>query len=200
MTNRAPHIDWTYSGKPDGFFGTGATAAEQALVWAFGLAGTAILAWVWWTSDLAWTWWQYAVAALLALDVLGGVAANALNSCKRFYHSPLKPEETGFVAFSKNHLLFSILHVHSLIVGIFLGNGNWAYGVVWYLALVASTVLVMRTPLYLQRPLALGLITLAILLNMYLIPPVAGFEWLIPALFLKIIYGHNVREEPYRPA
>ena len=39
----------------------------------------------------------------------------------------------------------------------------------------------------------------AILANLYLIRPVPGFEWLIPALFLKIVYGHIVREEPYRP-
>ncbi len=26
-------IDWNYSGKPDEFFGTGATTAERALVW-----------------------------------------------------------------------------------------------------------------------------------------------------------------------
>lgn len=39
----------------------------------------------------------------------------------------------------------------------------------------------------------------AILANLYLIRPVPEFEWLIPALFLKIVYGHIVREEPYRP-
>jgi hypothetical protein len=75
---------------------------------------------------------------------------------------------------------------------------NWGYGAFWYLALVLSTVLVLFTPLYLQRPLAMGLIMTAILLNFYFIQPVVGFEWFVPALFLKIIYGHVVREEPYR--
>ena len=198
MKNTPIIIDWNYSGTPDGFFGTGATKAEQAIVWFFGLLGTALLVWVWRTNSMNWMWWQYAIAALLALDVLGGVVANSLNSCKRFYHSPVKPEETGFTGLSKNHFVFSALHVHPLIIGLLFGNINWGYGAFWYLALVLSTVLVLFAPLYLQRPLAMGLIMTAVLLNFYFIQPVVGFEWFIPALFLKIIYGHVVREEPYR--
>jgi hypothetical protein len=199
MENTSTHIEWKYSGKPDGFFGTGATAAEQSLVWAFGLIGTGILGYAAWTRSIPWTWWQYLIAGLLALDVLGGVVANALNSCKRFYHSPLQPEETGFTALAKNHLAFTSFHVHPLLVGLFFGNLNWGYGLFWYAALILCSVLILRSPLYLQRPLALGSIMIAILLNMYIIPPVLGFEWLVPALFLKIVYGHLVREEPYRP-
>jgi hypothetical protein len=65
--------------------------------------------------------------------------------------------------------------------------------------LVLSALALLQMPLYLQRPAALGIILIAILLNLYILPPVWGFEWLIPALFLKIVYGHLVREEPYRP-
>jgi hypothetical protein len=197
--NKTPIIiDWTYSGATDGFFGTGATKAERAMVWIFGLLGTAVLGWYWRTSSINWAWWQYAIAALLALDVLGGVAANSLNSCKRFYHSPIKPQETGLTSLSKNHFAFTAIHVHPLLIGLLFGNMNWGYGLFWYLALVLSAVLVMSIPLYLQRPLAMGLIMTAILLNLYFIQPVIGFEWLVPALFLKIVYGHIVREEPYR--
>jgi hypothetical protein len=197
--NKTPIIiDWTYSGVADGFFGTGATKAERAMVWIFGLLGTALLGWYWRTSSINWAWWQYTIAALLALDVLGGVAANSLNSCKRFYHSPIKPQETGLTGLSKNHFAFIAIHVHPLLIGLLFGNMNWGYGLFWYLALVLSAVLVMSIPLYLQRPLAMGLIMTAILLNFYFIQPVIGFEWLVPALFLKIVYGHIVREEPYR--
>jgi hypothetical protein len=198
MNNKDIRIDWKYSGKPDGFFGTGATSAEQVLVWGFGLVGTALLFWVW-RSTSNWAWWQYAVAALIALDVLGGVVANSLNSCKRFYHAPIQSEETGFTGLAKNHLAFTALHVHTLIIGLLFGKMNWGYGLFWYLALLLSSVVVLRAPLYLQRPLALGLIMLAILANVYFIAPVSGFEWFVPALFLKIVYGHLVREEPYRP-
>ncbi len=193
-----PNIDWNYSGKPDGFFGTGATVLEQTLVWAFGLLGIALLGWHWRTISLPWSWWQYAIAALITLDVLGGVVANSLNSCKRYYHSPVKPEETGFNALAKNHMAFTALHVHPILIGLLFGNMNWIYGLFWYALMMAASFVILRIPLYLHRPAALGIIMTAILLNFYFIPPVSGFEWFVPALFLKIIYGHIVREEPYR--
>ena len=198
MQNERSKIDWSYSGMPDGFFGTGATVAEQTIVWVFGLLGTGILGWVVWTHSILWAWWQFAVAAMLALDVLGGVVANALNSCKRFYHSPVKPEETGFTGLAKNHFAFTAFHVHTVIVGVLFGKLDFGYGFFWYFALLASTVVVLRLPLYLRRPAALGIIMLAVLVNLYIFHPVIGFEWLVPALFLKIVYGHVVQEEPYR--
>lgn len=191
-------IEWTYSGKPDGFFGTGATQAEQNLVWLFGVVSTALLSWFWWHNAMDWYWWQYAIALLLALDVLGGVVANSLNSCKRFYHSPVQPEETGFTALAKNHFIFTALHVHPIIIGLLFGNMNLSYGAIWYFVLVTFSGNILRMPLYLHRPAAMGIIMLAILVNYYIIPPIAGFEWFIPALFLKIVYGHIVQEEPYR--
>ena len=145
-----------------------------------------------------WSWWQYAIALLLALDVLGGVVANSLNSCKRFYHSPIQPEEIGFTALAKNHFIFTALHIHPLIIGLIFGNINLTYGAMWYFILVTFSGNILRLPLYLHRPAAMGIIMLAILVNYYVLPPVAGFEWFIPALFLKIVYGHIVREEPYR--
>lgn len=199
MNQQPVHIHWQYSGKPDGFFGTGATRQEQMLVWCFGLLATALAGWAVWEKAIPWTGWQYVIAGLLALDVLGGVVANALNSCKRFYHAPLQAEETGLLRFVKNHLVFTVLHVHPLLIGFLFGQSNWVYGISWYAILVVSAILVLQMPLYLQRPTAFGVIMLAILLNLYIIEPVAGFEWLAPALFLKIIYGHLVREEPYRP-
>lgn len=192
------NIEWKYSGKPDGFFGTGATQTEQNLVWLFGILSTALLGWYWWSHAMDWTWWQYAIALLLALDVLGGVVANSLNSCKRFYHSPIQPEETGFTTLAKNHFIFTALHIHPIIIGLLFGNMNLTYGVIWYFVLVTFSGNILRMPLYLHRPIAMGIIMLAVLVNYYVIPPVVGFEWFIPALFLKIVYGHIVQEEPYR--
>ncbi len=198
MSSQLINIDWNYSGKPDGFFGTGATRTEQAVVWVGGVIGACIVIWHASTQSLPWVWWQYIIAALLALDVLGGVVANSLNSCKRYYHFPVKPEETGFTALAKNHFVFTLLHVHPILIGL-LFSLNLKYGLFWYLALVLSSLLVLGIPLYLQRAAAMGIIMTAILANFYLIQPVRGFEWLVPALFLKIVYGHVVREEPYRP-
>lgn len=68
----------------------------------------------------------------------------------------------------------------------------------WYLLIAASAAVVITIPLYLKRPVSFFIILLAILLNFYVLVPVHGFEWLMPLLFLKIIYGHLVKEEPYR--
>lgn len=198
MDNTDVHIDWKYSGRPDLFFGTGATRSEQALVWIFGLAGTAVLGWAAWAHSLPWSWWQYAIAGLMALDVLGGVVANSLNSCKRFYHAPLQPEERGSAAFAKNHLAFAALHIHPILAGLFFGVVDWRYGLFWYAGSILSSIAVLSLPLYLRRPAAMGMVMMAVLVNVYMITPVPGFEWLVPALFLKIVYGHMVREEPYR--
>ncbi len=192
------HICWDYEGKPDPLVGTGATRAERSLVWVAGLATLAFYALIYKTGRLDWSWWQYLIAGVIALDVGGGVVANSLNSCKRFYHAPLQPNETGSVAAAKNHWFFVALHLHPILVwGLY--GGGLRYGLAWYVLLLLGSAAVLETPLYLHRPVAMLGILLALLVNAYLIPPLVGFEWLMPALFVKIVYGHLVREEPYRP-
>ncbi|MEJ2487851.1 MAG: hypothetical protein P8Y68_19210 [Anaerolineales bacterium] len=139
------------------------------------------------------------MAGVIAADIFGGVVANALCTCKRFYHVPLKENEVGLTRRLKNPYFFSALHVYPLLVALLFPPGDWLYGVVWYAALLTSTVIALQVPLYLQPPMAFLLITLAITTNFYLIEPVPGFKWLGPLLFLKIVYGHLVREEPYLP-
>ena len=190
------NICWNYKGKPDPLMGSGATQAEKSLVWIGSLSTLAFYAVMYRAGHLNWLWWQYVVAALIALDVGGGVVANSLNSCKRFYHAPLHPDETGFIAAAKNHRFFVALHLHPVLVwGLY--SGDMRYGLVWYLLLLLASVAVLKSPLYLRRPVAMLGILLSLLTNAYLIPSPAGFEWLMPALFIKIIYGHLVREEPY---
>jgi hypothetical protein len=40
---------------------------------------------------------------------------------------------------------------------------------------------------------------LVIIGNVYVVPAPPGLEWIVPILFVKVILGHLVREEPYRP-
>ncbi|MCQ3938921.1 MAG: hypothetical protein DPW18_18025 [Chloroflexi bacterium] len=194
------NVVWNYDGEPDFMAGTGATIAEQALGWAAGLMGAGLYVYLYLTGQLDWAWWQYLVAGLLAFDVAGGVVANALNSCKRFYHTPARADEPPSARWFKNHLFFSSFHVHTLLAAWLFGPGDLLYGVFWYFFLLGGTLIVTRTALYLQRPVSFFLIVLALLLNMYVVAPVPGFEWLAPAIMIKILYAHNVREEPYRPS
>ena len=142
----------------------------------------------------------WCMAGLLAFDVIGGVVANNLDSCKRFYQSAPKTGEPAYSAFLKNHLAFSALHIHTVLVTALFSPAHYFYGIFWYVFLLAGSLVILKTSLYLRRPLAFLLISVAFLLNMDVISPIPGFEWLVPALMLKILYGHLVREEPYRPA
>ncbi len=194
----AANIDWEYSGKPDLNAGTGATSAERALPWVGSLLLLVIAGSRGLQAEPAWTWAQWAVALFLALDVGGGVVANSLNSCKRFYHSPLKQEEKGIFALAKNHMFFVGLHIHTVIAyALWVPERFWV-GLAWYLALIGSAVVVLRVPLYLARPIATLLVAAATVLSIA-DPVLTGLEWLIPLLFLKIVLGHAVREEPVRP-
>jgi hypothetical protein len=192
-------INWEYSGFPDLGVGTGATGGEKFLGYGTGFFAFIFYILFYLSGTLSWGVWQYLLAIFLAFDVMGGVVANSLNSCKRFYHTPPKADEGWIVRFVKNPHLFAAIHVHTIVVGVAFDNFNWFYGLFWYLLLLIATEVVLLLPLYLQRPVAMLFILGALLTNIYLITPVVGFEWLAPALFLKIVYGHVVREEPYRP-
>ena len=192
-------INWAYEGQPDLGAGTGATAVEKFLAYGTGFFAFLFYSALYLFGDLNWMLWQYLLAIFLAYDVMGGVVANSLNSCKRFYHTPAKPNENWLVRFLKNPHLFSAIHIHTLLVGLLFAQFDWFYGLFWYLLLLIATEILLLLPLYLHRPVAMLFILGALLVNIYLIVPVPGFEWLAPALFIKIVYGHVVREEPYRP-
>jgi hypothetical protein len=200
MPDKNVTIDWNYSGKPDFLLGTGATIAEQGLGWVAGLVGASLFGYLYLTYALNWTGWQYALAGLLAFDVIGGMVANSLNSCKRFYHTAARSDEPRYTALVKNPFAFSALHIHTLLIAVLFGAANYFYGIFWYVFLMAGTLAIINTPLYLKRPVAFLAIALALLLNLYIVLPVHGFEWLVPALMIKILYGHLVREEPYHPS
>lgn len=199
MTHKAGYINWGYSGKADFLFGTGATPLEKGLVLAGGSLGIVLYLYLFITGILDWTWWQYLLAGLIAMDVFAGLVANSLNSCKRFYHTQPKSDEPRYTSFFKNHFLFVILHIYPLLASLIFGNGNFIYGVFWYIFMIFCAWIIIKTPLYLQRPVSFLCVATAILLNIYLIPVIDGFAWLVPALFIKIFYGYLVQEEPYRP-
>lgn len=196
---RSPNIIWSYEGKPDLAVGTQATTTEKILGWTAGFMGIVSIGFFYWQNYFDWTNWQYIIVGIIAFDIVGGAVANSLNSCKRFYHSSLQTFEPNYVKLAKNHLFFSLIHVHTVVISLVFSSASWFYGLFWYLILQISVLTVIKTPLYLQRPVSMLIIVTALLINGYFISSPTGFEWLIPVLFLKIVYGHTVKEEPYRP-
>jgi hypothetical protein len=187
-------IDWSYSGKNDYAFGNGATKTEKIIGWSSCFIVLLFMVYAIINKTVEWNIFQIIISILVAFDVGGGMICNSLNSCKRFYHS-----DKGDKSLMKNHMLFSLIHIHSIIVWAIFDNANWFYGLIWYGIFIVFVVSIIKIPLYLKRPISMICILFSIMINIYIIPSPKMFEWLIPVLFIKVLYGHLVREEPYRP-
>lgn len=196
-------IDWSTppDTKPDWLFGAGATRQERWLVWAGSLIGLAYVGWQWSADEPGdWRVWQYLLAALVALDLTGGAVSNVASSTKRQYFGPYTGPVTTTSRVARNPIVFASLHVYPfIIVGLFPG-GRWWWALAMYLGVLAAVLVLDRlTPLYLQRPVAMLMFVAVILLSTaFSAPP--GWAWFPAIYFAKLVLGHAVREEPYRPA
>jgi len=197
MSKQVVHIDWNYKGKEDFASGTGATKWEQTLTHISMITVPLFLIIYGLKISIDWNLIQWAVALILAVDIGGGVVSNSLNSYKRFYHTPAKPHDNGITKFVKNRKIFALLHIHTILISLLYHHSTF-WGIFWYVLLNLSVWFIESRPLYLHRPVAMGVIMIAILVNTYIIVPPTMFEWLIPFMFIKIVYGHSVKEEPYR--
>ncbi|ESA37401.1 membrane protein [Leptolyngbya sp. Heron Island J] len=185
-----PRSGW--QGQLDRLIGPGATRAELVLQLVPSVA-TAIAAPLYaLTLSLGLSPLQLSLIAILGFDLVGGVLTNATAAAKRWYHRPGQ----GW----RQHLTFvgvHLLHI-GLVAWLFRGaDGLFFAGVSSYLLLAAG--LILASPLYLQRPVALGLYSLALLCDRYLFTPTPGLEWFLPLFFLKLLVSHLLNETPYHP-
>ncbi|MFX0044985.1 MAG: hypothetical protein ACFE8Z_03990 [Candidatus Hermodarchaeota archaeon] len=192
-------IDWEYPEKGKGLsrivdelIGPGATRAEIVLVLTAGFLGGCSLIVYQFYAGLGWDLIQIAVAAFIAFDIAGGVVANSTSTAKRWYHR----EEQG----PRQHLGFIVVHfIHPLLIAVFFLSLDWFYFAAVYGFLIAASLILVVTPLYLKRPMSVTLFSLGLLMSLYVVVSVPGLEWFIPLFYLKLIVGHMVHEEPYRP-
>ena len=134
-----------------------------------------------------WTSWQLVMIAIFGFDLVGGVLTNATSSAKRWYHR----KGQGW----QQHLTFVSFHiVHILLVALFFRSGDWSFFVSVSIYLLAASVAILRSPLYLQTPVALGLYGLVLLGDRYLFSPTFGLEWFLSLFFLKILVSHLLPE------
>ncbi|GAB4212503.1 MAG: hypothetical protein OHK0022_48420 [Roseiflexaceae bacterium] len=193
------NIHWTppeprkgWLGRWDAFVGPGATAAEEWVQLGGGLVlGGLALACFAVRFPGEPTLVQLLCVALLALDLSGGIITNATATAKRWYHRAGQGP--------RQQLIFVLPHgLHlALLAGVFPGVG-WGFALLFYGLLVAATLLILRTPLYLQRPVAFACYAAALLLNL-LSAPLPGLEWVVPFLFLKLLISHLLKEAPFGP-
>ncbi|MEL6930546.1 MAG: hypothetical protein AAFO95_18210 [Cyanobacteria bacterium J06600_6] len=139
-----------------------------------------------------WTYLQLGLISFFGFDLLGGVLTNATSSAKRWFH---REGQTW-----QNHLVFVSIHlVHIFLVALLFRNSDWSFFAIVSGYLMASSIAILRVPLYLQRPIALGIYSLALLGNLYLFDPTPGLEWFLPLFFLKLLVSHLLDETPYQP-
>lgn len=195
MPKHRPPIHWRHPaprGAMDRLVGPGATPAElaiqfiPALLAAVGLPSIALI------KGWDWSMLQCVVAGLLVLDLVGGVITNATSAAKRWFHR----EGQGFDA----HMGFVMAHLaQPVIVMLFFDRWNWSFVLGAYGYVVISATIILKTPLYLQRPIASLLTVSGIAMAPYVLPLPPHFEWFLPLYFMKLLLSHLLREEPYRP-
>ena len=130
------------------------------------------------------------MAALLALDITGGVVTNATGAAKRWYHRPGQ----GF----KQHFLFTAIHLLQLaVVGwLFRGDGL-VYVAVLYPVLLLGAVCILAAPLRIRRPTAMACYAAALAVSLYVTGLTPGLEWFEPLFFLKLFVAHLLDEAPF---
>ena len=192
-------IDWQLpahrkgvKGQLDKLIGPGATRAEKQIQSYVPLFGTGVLALYAFYAELGWSIGQYVVALILTIDILGGIITNATSSAKRWYHK----EGEGFA----QHMRFICIHfIQLLLFSYFFLDFN----LVWVLLtggyLILASIMILLTPLYLQRPVALIFYALSLILSLYVFESTEGLQWFLPLFYLKLLISHLLKEEPYRP-
>ena len=175
----------------DTFIGPGATRGETRLILLAGVGGVLVALGAARRAGVAWSPWQWLLALAMALDMFGGAVANATSATKRWYHRP--GQGPG------QHLVFVAVHVYPFLVAWLYRGHDWGYGLLIYGYLLLATLILLGTPLYLKRPMALTLYLLGLAIPWLLLSPTPGLVWFVPLLYLKLIVCHLVPEAPFRP-
>jgi hypothetical protein len=194
-----PKIDWDLPplrkgllGFLDKATGPGPTSAEYLLQLLLPAAAT-LAAYLYAQAVFpGWPWWKVLFFCALAMDMVGGMITNSTSAAKRWFH---REGQT-----LRNHLTFVAVHVVQIsVVVIVFRDVDLAYGASLFGYLIGATVFILISPLYLQRPIALALTALGILLEIHLWGVSSQIPWFTPLLLLKLLVAHLLYEEPYRP-
>jgi hypothetical protein len=178
------------AGQWDKFVGPGQSRNEFWLILiAALLAGLAAPLYAY-HARLGWTTIQLWLVGLMAFDLMGGVVTNATSTAKRWYQ---RPGQSWL-----KHLEFVSVHgMHLFLVAWLFRGGDWRYFGIYYVYLMAASLIITRIQLYLQRPVAILLFAWGLILNIYVVKPSIGLEWFIPLFLLKLLVSYLIKEMPF---
>lgn len=177
----------------DKFVGPGATGLEENIQLVLG-AAIAILGvgLFWFAQGATASIWQWLFVLVLAFDIGGGIVTNSTSAAKRWYHRAGHGK--------RQHFLFNATHlIHIGLMAFLFAAQPWLYGIALGGMVVVATLIVINVPLYVQRPVAVGLAMIIIMVGQLPLFDIAGLNWFIPALMLKLILGHALKEAPFQP-
>ncbi|PJE97986.1 hypothetical protein CUT44_01675 [Streptomyces carminius] len=196
-------IDWAvppvragWAGHVDRLMGPGMSRGERLVELLGGALCCALLAVLAVRTGAygRWSLLQAAVAAVVALDMVGGVLTLAGNTTKRWYHL----RSAG--APRRRRILLSVHLVHLAAVAFLLLPGgagrNWQWLLVNTALLAAAAVVVESAPLPLVRPVAMACYLVAVLVNLVWFPVPRELLWFTPLFFLKLVVCLLVPEAP----
>ncbi|MCX5071597.1 hypothetical protein ACWGCI_35780 [Streptomyces sp. NPDC054949] len=93
--------------------------------------------------------------------------------------------------------MFVAAHLaHLAAVGLFVLSGDGAWTLANSALLLGGAATVEFTPLHLKRPVAMAVLTAAVLINLFWLPAPAELAWFAPLFFLKLLVCHLVPEAP----
>lgn len=188
-------VSWNPPAPRAGLAGPGPTSAENWIQVIGVLLVGGLLMTIYFTHTPPDTpQWKAGVAAVLAMDMVGGTVTNALSCAKRWYH---RPGQTTL-----HHMFFVSIHAMQIGVTAYLfADRSLENFAVTYATLLVTAFAVLTVPLYLQRPFALLLVSAVIpaatMLGDFGLRP--GVAWFTPLLFLKILVSHLTVEAPFQP-
>jgi hypothetical protein len=178
------------AGEWDKFVGPGQTRGELWLILIPSLAAGLLVPAYAVIAKLGWSFFQLIVAGVMACDLMGGVITNATTAAKRWYH---RHDQN-----CQKHLAFIAVHaVHLALAAWFFRGLDWTYFLVFYVYLLAASLIITRLRISLQRPVALLLYVGVVIISIYGFPPVRGMEWFIPVFYLKLLVSHLPKEVPF---
>lgn len=169
-------------GVVDHLLGPNATFNERILVLAAagGLTVATLL-----TAD-GWTPTQYVVGIFIAIDLGGGVVANATRSAKTWFHR----EDRSTL----RQLAFVAGHVHPFAISVVFAPIDPLYGGLIYGLVLLAGGIVLWMPHTLKRPLAFLAVTTLLVLDTVLFSVPDALGWFIPVFGLKLLVGHLIPE------
>jgi len=169
----------------DQVVGPGADPLETGLILGAMIAGPGLaVAWAH-AAGADWTWWQWLVLALLACELVGSLASNALAPAKRWHQRPTQG--------ARSHFTFCALHIHPLVLALAAPEAlSIRSALLIYGLLLAGAGLVIASPARLKGAVALLYTAAAVAVCALWVPIASPEGWLPAVLYLNLLAGYLI--------